>query len=541
MNINLSDGRVLGIQVPPNSQPGAVLQFQVPPLQQQPQQQQQDHHNQQQQFDRQEQRKQRQIEEQRKAHIKKQVDENSDFEMIGLSNRNSSVHPSTTTAVSGRPNYKMSSVLPYDGNMDEDNMMNNNGGNRPTQTQFDMTRSDNRSALLDGHIHICCCCNKNILMDLSNCCIPFFFCCCTTTGFTMLPCYSKKLLSIRESEVGIIEDIGGKFIRVEEAGPILLSTPMHVHLENLKTTLSTRIQQIVTKSETKTKDNVFCIVEVSLQYMLDPHNLHQAAEACAYKMTHYEDFISDQINDIVRGALSKIELDEALLSKTSLQVTIEQTLGEILKEYGYVIKKALITNFIPTESVVIEMNNIYIQKLLKEVANQFAETRKTMDIIKAEGNSERKELLGKGVSAMRRAYLHGMHECFLEFIQSFSEDDFKLSWDDVLYLQLLLQYFDTMKGLSTKSFDSNLYISLDPKRVQELKEKFNIGLSHHTPPCPPCPPPSSSSNSKSNSIKPVISTQPSAIATTNDSIATLSVDKDDISIDDLLSQSQKEN
>jgi hypothetical protein len=55
-------------------------------------------------------------------------------------------------------------------------------------------------------------------------------------------------------------------------------------------------------------------------------------------------------------------------------------------------------------------------------------------------------------------------------------DEFSLTWEDVLFMQLLLQYFDSQKDISVKSYESHLYISLDPRKVYELKQQFNIGI-----------------------------------------------------------------
>jgi hypothetical protein len=55
-------------------------------------------------------------------------------------------------------------------------------------------------------------------------------------------------------------------------------------------------------------------------------------------------------------------------------------------------------------------------------------------------------------------------------------DEFSLTWEDVLFMQLLLQYFDSQKDISVKSYESHLYISLDPRKVYELKQQFNIGM-----------------------------------------------------------------
>jgi len=216
-------------------------------------------------------------------------------------------------------------------------------------------------------------------------------------------------------------------------------------------------------------------VEISLQYGLDTNNIHEAAEAAHYKLENPSQYITDQINDIVRGELSKVELDHAFVLKNKLQSEIEARLGENLKDYGFVITKALMTNFTPDKAVVLEMNNIYTQRLIKIVNEQLAETQKMYEVSRAQADSERKELLGMGTSLMRRAYLRGMEKCLEDFVESMKSEDYVLSFEDVLHLQLLLQYFDTETELSSVSNDNTLYLDTGASTISKLKSKIDIG------------------------------------------------------------------
>jgi hypothetical protein len=474
INVALSDGRTVGIQVPPGAAPGSVIQFQVPPVQQhqfqQPQlAQMQALQQQQQALQRQQQQKaqqrqpvqtqpkptlqqkqhnrtyqQRQEQQSNIQHVREsQANRNSthldSFEMIPLSNR--------------------SSTSGYGHTYNDPVYENPHGTGNPD---------------LDS-IRICCCIGENDMKQMDSCgLIRTIYCCGAAACCGILPCYSQVLTYIKEDEVGIIERLG-KFHRVAMPGPVLLDSKCMVDLETVVTRMPTRLKQLVVSSETKTKDNVFCTVEISLQYGLDNNNKAQAAEAAHYKVENISQFITDQINDIIRSKLSKVELDHAFVLKNELQAEVESRLGEVLVEYGLVVTKALVTNFMPAKAVVKEMNNIYTQKLTKAINEQMAETQKMIEVTIAEGEAERKELLGKGTSLMRRAYLQGMQECLDQFVESMESEDFVLSWEDVLHMQLLLQYFDTSYELSQVSIDSNLYLSLDPQMVQEVKARLNVG------------------------------------------------------------------
>lgn len=73
-------------------------------------------------------------------------------------------------------------------------------------------------------------------------------CCCAT---------------VSTSEVGIIESFG-KFARVVDAGCFFLCCP----IEYLAARVSLRVQELNVSLETKTKDNVFVSVHVSVQYQV---------------------------------------------------------------------------------------------------------------------------------------------------------------------------------------------------------------------------------------------------------------------------------
>lgn len=147
-----------------------------------------------------------------------------------------------------------------------------------------------------------------------------------------------------------------------------INSPFGCPTEMLKARVSTRIGQHVVKCETKTKDNVFCHAEVTVQYRLNQASLDESAVNSVYKIQNFAQFVTTSVQDIVRTKLSKFTLDQCFAMKHELTSEVEARLGELVREFGYVVEHALITSFMPSHAVVTEMNNIYTQTLLKQVS-----------------------------------------------------------------------------------------------------------------------------------------------------------------------------
>jgi hypothetical protein len=158
-----------------------------------------------------------------------------------------------------------------------------------------------RPAFASGQYRLCGCCTTGRLQRLSPlqlwCAVG---CCgCSGTGpagslLGLLPCCSAVLHVVGEDELGVVERLG-KFQRVVAAGPVVLASLCLVDVETLAVRLPTRLQQRVVSVDTKTKDNVFCGVEVSVQYRVGGSDLMAAAECAAYKAQDFGQMLSDQV------------------------------------------------------------------------------------------------------------------------------------------------------------------------------------------------------------------------------------------------------
>jgi len=165
----------------------------------------------------------------------------------------------------------------------------------------------NRPAFASGLYRIFSCCTTDFMQSLSPLQLWCAVGCCGCSGngvlgsvIGLLPCCSSVLYMVGEDEMGVVERLG-KFQKIVTAGPVVLSSPCLVDVETLTTRLPLRLMQRVVKVDTKTKDNVFCAVEVSVQYRMGGSDLMQAAECAAYKVENFVEMLSDQVSFLVDG------------------------------------------------------------------------------------------------------------------------------------------------------------------------------------------------------------------------------------------------
>ena len=87
----------------------------------------------------------------------------------------------------------------------------------------------------------------------------------TSEGSQILLAHNS--VASQEDEVAVVERFS-KFSRVVRAGPLMLEQPLGVTVDTLCRRVSLRTNRIVSHTETKTKDNVFCSVEILVSYRL---------------------------------------------------------------------------------------------------------------------------------------------------------------------------------------------------------------------------------------------------------------------------------
>src|ERR1700680_4067105 len=142
-----------------------------------------------------------------------------------------------------------------------------------------------------------------------------------------------SFFTVETAQVAIVQRLG-KFARV--AGPGLnWKTPF---LEAVVTRMSMKVQQFDVQGGTKTQDNVFVQIPVSVQFKVIPDGV----ESAFYKLSDPVKQIESMVYNVVLGHVPKMKLDDTFLNQADIAGDLRDNLDGSMKEYGYSIVKVLI-------------------------------------------------------------------------------------------------------------------------------------------------------------------------------------------------------
>ncbi len=190
-----------------------------------------------------------------------------------------------------------------------------------------------------------------------------------------------SFFTVETAQVAIVQRLG-KFARV--AGPGLnWKTPW---IETVVQRMSLKVQQFDVKVETKTQDNVFVQIPVSIQYKVIP----ESVEAAFYKLTDPVKQIESMVYNVVLGHVPKMKLDDTFLNQAAIANDLRDNLDASMKEYGYSIVKVLISDIVPDQKVKAAMNDINAAQREREATVSRAETNKLLLVKQAEAEAESK-------------------------------------------------------------------------------------------------------------------------------------------------------
>lgn len=273
----------------------------------------------------------------------------------------------------------------------------------------------------------------------------------------------NALFIVDQQTVTIIERLG-KFNRTAKAG-LNFKIPF---IEWAKGWLSLRIQQLDVFIETKTKDNVFVKITVSVQYHVAVDKIYDAF----YRLTDPRRQIESFVFDVIRAEVPKMTLDDVFEKKDNIAIAVKNELADLMSDFGYSILKALVTNIDPDERVKIAMNEINEQQRLRMAAQEKGEAEKILRVKNAEAEAESMRLQGLGVANQRKAIIDGLKQS----IQEFQEGIAGVSANDVMGLVMMTQYYDTLKEIGAKDKSNTILLPHSPGGLKEISEQLRQGI-----------------------------------------------------------------
>ncbi len=292
-----------------------------------------------------------------------------------------------------------------------------------------------------------------------------------------------SFFTVETAQVAIVQRLG-KFARV--AGPGLnWKTP---YLETVVRRLSMKVQQFDVQVETKTQDNVFVQIPVSIQYKIIP----EGVEAAFYKLSDPVKQIESMVYNVVLGHVPKMKLDDTFLNQADIASDLRDNLDASMKEYGYSIVKVLISDIVPDQKVKAAMNDINAAQREREATVSRAETNKMLLVKQAEAEAESKRLQGEGIANQRKAIIAGLKDSVEDFAKTVPGS----TPQDVMQLVLMTQYFDTLKEIAANDHSNAILIPHTPNTLTDLFGQIRNALvtgaelTNHSPisPTPSWPP-----------------------------------------------------
>ena len=295
----------------------------------------------------------------------------------------------------------------------------------------------------------------------------------------------KTLFTVRTYTAGVVERFG-KFNRIVRPGlHVLIPYAEHVYFVDLQ------VKQAQFSVETKTHDNVFVQIPVSVQYQILDDKIYDAF----YKLSSPQKQIESFVFNSILGHVPKLSLDETFEQQSGISIAVKTELDATMSSFGYNILNALVTDIVPDVKVKTAMNDINAAQRAQVAAQARGEAEKTLKVKQAEAEAQSKALQGQGIAAERQAIIDGLRSS----IEHFRESVPGATAEDVMALVLLTQYFDTLKDIGTRGGNSTIFLPNNPGAANEFLTQIlaglrgNMGNATNAPapprPIPPPPPP----------------------------------------------------
>lgn len=272
----------------------------------------------------------------------------------------------------------------------------------------------------------------------------------------------KSFIIVTEQTAVVIERLG-KFNRVAQPGFGMIIP----FIDRKAAVLNLRVQQLDVTIETKSFDDVFVNLQVSVQYKIGRENVQTAY----YSLDNPKGQIASYIFDDVRAEVPKLELDNVFAKKEDIALAVQENISESMEVFGYSIIKALITDIDPDHKVKESMNRINAAKREKEAALQEAEAKKIRIIKEAEAEAESKRLAGEGIAQQRLEIVRG----FKESVEDFQKSLQTVTHEEVMQFVLMTQYFDTIKDIGANSKNSSILIPHSPGAMKDYQQEIIQG------------------------------------------------------------------
>ena len=265
----------------------------------------------------------------------------------------------------------------------------------------------------------------------------------------------SSFFTVKQQTAVVIERFG-KFTSIRNSG-LQLKIPI---IDRVAGRVNLRIQQLDVLIETKTKDNVFIKMKVSVQFKVIQDKVYEAF----YKLEFPHDQITAYVFDVVRAEVPKVILDDVFVRKDDIAIAVKRELNEAMTTYGYDIINTLVTDIDPDIQVKNAMNRINAADREKTAAEFESEAQRIRIVAKAKAEAESKKLQGQGIADQRREIARGLVES-VEVLNNVG-----INSQEASALIVVTQHYDTLQAIGA---DANSNLILLPNSPQAGSDMLN--------------------------------------------------------------------
>jgi len=269
--------------------------------------------------------------------------------------------------------------------------------------------------------------------------MSFFFIPFLVIGLLIL---LAAFFTVKQQSAAIIERFG-KFQSIRQSG-LHLKIPL---VDRISGRLSLKIQQLDVLIETKTLDDVFVRLKVSVQFKVIKTKVYDAF----HKLDYPHDQITSYVFDVVRAEVPKMKLDDVFVKKDDIAIAVKSELNQAMMDYGYDIIKTLVTDIDPDPQVKEAMNRINASEREKIAAQFEGDAARILIVEKAKAEAESKRLQGQGIADQRREIARGLEES-VEVLNKVG-----INSQEASALIVVTQHYDTLQSIGQET-NSNLIL-----------------------------------------------------------------------------------
>ena len=269
-------------------------------------------------------------------------------------------------------------------------------------------------------------------------------------------------LFVVKQQTAVIIERFGKYQSIRQAG-LNLKVPL---MDKIAGRISLKIQQLDVIVETKTKDDVFVHLKISVQFLVQRDHVYDAF----YKLQNPHEQITAFIFDVVRAEVPKMILDDVFVKKDEIAKAIQRELRDAMLNYGYDIIKALVTDIEPDENVKIAMNRINAAEREKVAAQHEGDAQRILIVERAKAEAESKRLQGQGIADQRREIARGLEESMVILNRA------GINSQEASALIIVTQHYVTLQSIGSKSGSNLILLPNNPNAASNMLTDVVTGM-----------------------------------------------------------------